>query len=147
MPTASFVIVIGSSGLSSSMAISAVRILVVLAIGSRIFIFFSLRNKFNSGLYSTYDFADVTWTRDSDCDVETLRFLPNGEFRYSCACGNPVNDADVVDSYSYDEATKTFTLNCCEEIEDMITEIKLVSCDEEKLELDFDGEVRVFTAE
>ena len=97
--------------------------------------------------YSSYDFADVKWTRESDCDVETLRFLPNGEFQYSCACGNPVNDADVVDSYTYDDATKTFTLNCCEEIEDMITEIKLVSCDGEKLELDFDGEVRVFTAE
>ena len=97
--------------------------------------------------YSTFDFANVTWTRDSDCDVETLRFLPNGEFQYSCACGNPVNDADVVDSYSYDDATKIFTLNCCEEIEDMITEIKLVSCDGKTLELDFDGEIRVFTAE
>ena len=97
--------------------------------------------------YSKYDFADVTWTRESDCDVETLRFLPNGEFRYSCACGNPVNDADVVESYTYDDATKTFTLNCYEEVDDMITEIKLVSCDGEKLKLDFDGEIREFTVE
>ena len=97
--------------------------------------------------YSKYDFADVTWTREADCDVETLRFLPNGEFRYSCACGNPVNDADVVESYTYDDATKTFTLNCYEEVDDMITEIKLVSCDGEKLKLDFDGEIREFTVE
>ena len=97
--------------------------------------------------YSKYDLADVTWTRESDCDVETLRFLPNGEFRYSCACGNPVNDADVVESYTYDDTTKTFTLNCYEEIDDMITEIKLVSCDGEKLKLDFDGEIREFTVE
>ena len=95
--------------------------------------------------YSKYDFAYVTWTRESDCDVETLRFLPNGEFRYSCACGNSVNDADVVESYTYDDATKTFTLNCYEEVDDMITEIKLVSCDGEILKLDFDGEVREFT--
>ena len=96
---------------------------------------------------STYDFMDVKWTREAECDTESLRFLANGEFTYSCACGNPVNDSDVVDSYSYDDTTKTFTLNCCEEIDDMITEIKLVSCDEEKLELDFNGEIRVFFAE
>ena len=97
--------------------------------------------------YSAYDFTEVKWTREAECDTESLRFLANGEFTYSCACGNPVNDSDVVDSYSYDDTTKMFTLNCCEEIEDMITEIKLISCDEEKLELDFGGEIRVFFAE
>ena len=93
--------------------------------------------------YSMYNFVDVKWNRDTDCD-ETLQFLPNGEFRYSCSCGNPVNDADVVESYSYDDTTKMFTLNCCEEIDDMITEIKLISCDGEMLELDFGGEIRTF---
>ena len=34
---------------------------------------------------------------------------------YYCACGNPVDDSDVVDSYAYDETTKTFTLYCLEE--------------------------------
>ena len=95
--------------------------------------------------YSEYNFAGVRWTRDTDCDVETIYFNPNGEFQYSCACGSSVNDSDVVDSYSYDDTTKMFTLNCCEEIEDMITEIKLVNCDGEVLELDFDGDVRKFS--
>ena len=94
--------------------------------------------------YSTYDFAGVHWTRDAECDVETLCFRTNGEFQYSCGCGNPVNDADVVETYSYDDETKMFTLNCYEEIEGMITEIKLVNCDGETLELDFDGEIRTF---
>ena len=37
-----------------------------------------------------------------------------------------------------------FTLNCYEEIDDMITEIKLISCDGEMLKLDFGGEIRTF---
>ena len=53
----------------------------------------------------------------------------------------------MVESYTYDDTTKTFTLNCYEEVDDMITEIKLVSCDGEKLKLDFDGEIREFTVE
>lgn len=104
------------------------------------------QNSNNEVDFSMYDFAEVKWIRNTECD-ETLCFLANGEFRYSCACGNPVNDADAVESYSYDDTTKTFTLNCYEELEDMITEIKLISCDETKLELDFGGEIRVFLAE
>ena len=72
--------------------------------------------------YSAYNFAGKNWTRDTECD-ETLCFRPNGEFRYSCACGNSVNDSDVVESYTYDDSTKMFTFNCYEEIEGMITEI------------------------
>ena len=86
---------------------------------------------------------DVRWTRDTECD-EVLCFLADGSFRYSCSCGNPVNDADVVESYSYDETTRIFTLHCYEEIEGMVTEITLVHCDGESLELDFDGEIRTF---
>ena len=97
--------------------------------------------------YSMYDFAEVRWARDTECDTETICFYRNGDFSYSCACGNSVNDADVVESYSYDNETKVFTLNCYEDIEGMITEIKLISCDGEKLELDFCGDIRVFCAE
>ena len=93
--------------------------------------------------YSIYNFVGVQWIRNTECD-ETLCFLPNGEFRYTCACGNPVNDADVVESYSYDDTRKMFTLNCYEQIEGMITEIKLISCDGKVLELDFDGASRTF---
>ena len=97
--------------------------------------------------YSTYEFAGKQWTREAEHDLETLCFLPNGEFHYSCACGNPVNDSDVVESYSYDDTTKMFTLNCYEELEGMITEIELISCDGETLELNFGGEKRVFYIE
>lgn len=97
--------------------------------------------------YSMYDFAGKKWIRDAECDTEALCFLTNGEFRYSCGCGNPVNDSDAVESYSYDDTTKTFTLNCYEEIEGMITEIKLLYCDDKRLELDFAGDVRVFFIE
>ena len=97
--------------------------------------------------YSSHEFADVAWTREGDCDIETLRFKADGGFQYSCACGNPVNDADVVESYSYDAKTKTFTLHCIEELEGLITEIVLISCDGKTLELDFGGEVRTFVKE
>ena len=78
----------------------------------------------------------VRWKRDTECDEE-LCFLADGRFQYSCSCGSPVNDADVVESYSYDETTRIFTLHCYEELEDMITEITLIRCDGERLELDF----------
>ena len=98
----------------------------------------------NDADYSAYPFSGKQWMRNTECDVETLCFLANGEFRYSCACGNSVNDADVVESYSYDNASKTFILNCYEEIDGMITKIRLISCDGKKLELDFNGEIRTF---
>ncbi len=97
--------------------------------------------------YSEYEFADVSWTRQGDCDIETLRFKSDGGFQYWCACGNPVNDADVVESYTYDDATKIFTLHCLEELDDMVTQIELIRCDGDTLELDFDGEVRIFVKE
>lgn len=97
--------------------------------------------------YSKYAFTDVNWVRDGDCDIETLRFKANGDFQYSCACGNPVNDADVVDSYTYDDTTKTFTLHCVEEVDGMVTKITLIECDGDTLKLDFDGEVRILVRE
>ena len=95
--------------------------------------------------YSQYSFVDISWTRDAEHDIETIRFGKDGSFRYSCACGNPVNDADACEGYTYDDATKTITLDCFDEIEGMVTVIKLVKCDDQELHLDFDGELRVFT--
>ena len=97
--------------------------------------------------YSAYAFAGDQWYRDTEGDLETLCFRTNGEFSYSCACGSPVDDADLVESYTYDDATKTFTLHYCEEVDGCITQIKLISCDAEKLELDFEGEIRTFWRE
>lgn len=91
------------------------------------------------------EFADIAWVREAECDVETIRFTSEGEFRYSCACGNPVNDADLCEGYSYDEKTQTLTLNYIEETEESVTTVKVVSFDGKTLVLDFDGDVRTFT--
>ena len=94
--------------------------------------------------YSEYPFTDISWTRDAEHDIETIRFGGDGGFVYYCACGNPVNDSDLCEGYSYDDTTKTITLNCIDTTEEMVTTIKIVKCDENSLHLDFNGEIRVF---
>lgn len=91
-----------------------------------------------------YLFSDVTWTRDSGEDVETLILRSDGSFSYSCSCGNSVNDSDLCESYVYNDDTKEIKLNCFETTEDTITTIKVVKSTETTLELDFNGEVRKF---
>ncbi len=95
--------------------------------------------------YSEYSFVNTSWTRDAENDAETIRFGADGSFTYSCACGDPVNDSDLCEGYTYDDTTKTITLDCLENTDEMITEIKIVKCEENELHLDFDGDVRVFT--
>lgn len=94
--------------------------------------------------YSKYPFVNTSWTRDAEQDIETIRFGEDGHFTYYCSCGNPVNDSDLCEGYIYDDSTKTITLNCIETTDEMVTEIKIVKCDENTLHLDFDGEIRVF---
>lgn len=94
--------------------------------------------------YSEYLFSDVTWTRDSGEDVETLILRSDGSFSYSCSCGNSVNDSDLCESYVYNDDTKEIKLDCLETTEDTITTIKVVNSTETTLELDFNGEVRKF---
>ena len=94
--------------------------------------------------YSEYPFVNTSWTRDAEHDIETIRFGADGKFTYYCACGNPVNDSDLCESYTYDDATKTITLNCIETTDEMVTTIKIVKCGENSLQLDFNGEIRIF---
>ena len=94
--------------------------------------------------YSKYSFVNISWTRDAEHDTETIRFGADGSFTYYCGCGNPVNDSDLCDGYTYDDATKTITLDCVETTDEMVTMIKIVKCDENSLHLDFDGEIRIF---
>ena len=95
--------------------------------------------------YSEYAFVDASWTREAEEDVETIRFGADGSFTYSCSCGNSVNDSDLCEGYTYDDATKTITLDCIETTDEMVTVIKIVKCDDNELQLDFDGEIRTFT--
>ena len=94
--------------------------------------------------YSKYSFVNTSWTRDAEHDTETIRFNKDGSFVYYCGCGNPVNDSDLCEGYTYDDKTKTITFNCIETTDEMITEIKVVKCDENSLHLDFNGEIRIF---
>ena len=94
--------------------------------------------------YSEYLFTDVIWTRDSGHDIETIIFYADGSFRYYCACGNPVNDSDLCESYTYNDETKEIKFNCFETTEEMITNVKIVEMSEDVLELDFNGEIRKF---
>ena len=97
--------------------------------------------------YSGYLFTDVIWTRDSGHDIETIIFQANGDFRYYCACGNPVNDSDLCESYTFNAATNEIKFNCFETTEEMITTVKIVVMTEDVLELDFNVEIRKFEKE
>ena len=94
--------------------------------------------------YSEYLFTNSSWTRDGGNDIETIRFNGDGSFSYYCSCGNPVNDSDLCDTYTYNEETKEIKFNCFEETEEMITNIKIVEVTEEIFKLDFNGEIREF---
>jgi uncharacterized lipoprotein NlpE involved in copper resistance len=97
--------------------------------------------------YSEYAFSDVTWTRDAENDIETLRLKSDGSFAYYCSCGNPVNDSDMCESYTYDDKTKEIKFDCFETTDEMVTTVKVVKVTENTLELDFDGEIRTFEKE
>lgn len=105
-------------------------------------------NKEKSG-ENTYDaeFMGVQWIRKVGKDVEYLRFMTDGTFSYYCACGNPVKDSDLIESYCYDKKHQTITLNAIETTDSMVTKIKILEFDNEHLELDFDGDVREFSIE
>ena len=97
--------------------------------------------------YSKYAFTNVSWIRDNGHDIETITFNSDGSFSYSCACGNPVNDADLCERFSYDEEKNEIKLNCFETTDETITDIKIVKETNDTLELDFNGELRIFTKE
>lgn len=97
--------------------------------------------------YSNYAFTDVKWVRDAEHDIETIMFKADGSFSYYCSCGNPVNDSDACESYTYNDETKEIKFNCFDITDEMITEIKVVNVSDETLELDFNGEIRKFEKE
>ena len=87
-------------------------------------------------------FSDITWSREATHDEETIKFDSDGDFHYSCACGNPINDADLCESYKYEG--NEIKLDCFETTEEMVTTIKVIKVTENTLELDFNGETRIF---
>ncbi len=97
--------------------------------------------------YSGYAFAEVNWIRDTEVCTETLHLSKDGSLSYSCSCGNPVNDADLIEGYTYDDSTKTITFDAIETTDEMVTKVKVVKSNDESLVLDFDGEKREFVPE
>ena len=94
--------------------------------------------------YSEYSFTDIIWTRKAEHDIETIRFGSDGSFVYYCACGNPVNDSDLNKGYTYDDKTKTITIEYFETTEETVSTIKIEACDNKSIKLNFDGEIREF---
>ena len=94
--------------------------------------------------YSEYSFTDTVWTRKAEHDIESIRFGSDGSFAYWCACGNPVNDSDLSEGYTYDDETKTITIKYIETTEETVSTIKIEACDDKSIKLNFDGEIREF---
>ena len=97
--------------------------------------------------YSEYSFTDTSWTREAEHDVETIRFGSDGSYAYWCACGNPVNDSDLNEGYTYDDATKTIKIKYVETTKETVPSIKIEECNNESIKLNFDGEIREFVKE
>ena len=97
--------------------------------------------------YSEYSFTDVVWTRKAEHDTETIKFGSDGSYTYFCACGNPVNDSDLNQGYTYDDKTKTITISYFETTEETISSIKIEDCDDKSITLNFDGDLREFVKE
>ena len=121
------------------------KIIIVLLVV--IFLVGCSKNKEKEIDYSEYLFTNVSWTRETEHDIETLIFHADGSFVYYCACGNPVNDSDLCESYTYNDETKEIKFECFETTEEMVTNIKIVEMSEDVLELDFNGEIRKFEKE
>jgi len=90
-------------------------------------------------------FFDVRWMRTTGNDAEFIRFSGNGEFHYYCACGNPVNDSDLCNGFSYNAETKTITLDYSEKTDETITEIVVQKSTDNELILNFSGDIRTFS--
>lgn len=86
-----------------------------------------------------------SWKGKGNGDTQTIYFKKEGEFGYYCACGSPVDNYDLCDSYKYNAKTKTIKLNCFPGAG--ITKIKIVKSTDAELVLDFGGEKRKFKTE
>ncbi len=100
----------------------------------------------NSDFELESDFMDVQWTRSTDADTEYIRFSSEGSFSYYCACGNPVNDSDLCEGYTYDPDKGIIKLKY-DFIPFYTTKIKVLKCDGETLTLKFPDGERIFTVE
>ena len=90
------------------------------------------------------DFREIRWKRMAEDDTEYIVFSKDGSFVYYCSCGNPVDDSDLYEVYTYNYLDRVITLSSIYD-DDLEKKIKVVFCDGDRLELDFgDGKIREF---
>lgn len=86
--------------------------------------------------------VDESWYRSTEVCGETIRFSSDGTFVYYEDCGSPVEDYDCYEEYSYNEKTGIITIYEFEG--NGKRKIEIVSCENDTLVLDFNGEHRTF---
>ena len=86
------------------------------------------------------EICDYSYQRYTDVDSETIRFGCDNSFSYFYGVGDPVEDSDLCETYSYDG--EIIRLNCDGSSYD--NKIKIISYDDKKIELLINGENRVF---
>ena len=90
------------------------------------------------------NFTDIHWVREGQHDTEILYFGADGSFSYSCSCGNPVNDSDLCDSYTYNDKTHEISLNYFELTDEAVTNLRIMNLTKDTIEIDFGGEIKKF---
>lgn len=79
------------------------------------------------------------WTHFTYCD-ETISFGDDGSYAYHCACGSPVGDSDLYDTYTYSETTSEISLY--PKSDDSI--IRVLRYEKSRLLLEFSDGVKEF---
>lgn len=85
---------------------------------------------------------DEAWDREIEGCGETILFSNDGTFVYYEHCGSPVEDYDCYEKYLYDEKTGIITIYALEGSEKR--KIEVISCENDTLVLNFNGDVREF---
>lgn len=91
------------------------------------------------------DFVDIRYERSTEADTEFIRFTKDGSFSYYCACGNPVDNYDLCEYYTYDKENNKIELVCYDGVTEKEKNIKILTATKDKLKIEINGEIREFT--
>lgn len=91
------------------------------------------------------DFVDIKYERSTEADTEFIRFSKDGSYSYYCACGNPVDNSDLCEYYTYDKENNKIELECYDGVPEKEKNIKILTATKDKLKIEINGEIREFT--
>lgn len=91
------------------------------------------------------DFAGIKYEGSNGADTEFIRFAKDGSFSYYCACGNPVDNYDLCEYYTYDKEKNEIELICYSGVTKKEKNIKILTATKEKLKIEINGKIREFT--